>query len=87
MTLKTWSLIIGVVIFCIGIKCLPVGFGANPKRDLSIFNNFADLDAFAHTGIILLGVGLLIIVFTLLTPIVVRSVRHLFGRPTKRKAL
>jgi hypothetical protein len=59
--LKTALRIGGVLVFAIGLMCLPIGYGISPKRDLSPFNNLADLGAFIQTGLILIAVGLLLI--------------------------
>ena len=40
-----------------GVLCLPVGYGVNPRRDLSVFNNLADMGMFVTAGLTLLGVG------------------------------
>jgi len=81
LTLKTWALICGIVLCCLGIKCLPVGFGANPKRDLNIFNNYADGGAFAHTGLVLICAGLLIISLSLVFSSLARAIRRfIIGR-------
>jgi hypothetical protein len=38
---------------------LPVGYRVSPKRDLSAFDNFADIWAFFEFGLILIGIGLI----------------------------
>jgi len=48
----------GVVLFLLGIICLPAGYGLSPKRNLSAFNNLADLGAFIKMGLVLMGIGL-----------------------------
>jgi len=37
--------------------CLPVGYGINPKRDLSAFSNVADMGMFIAMGLTLLAIG------------------------------
>ena len=76
LTPKSWFLIVGVVLCCLGFMCLPLGYGANPKRDLNLFSNFADLGAFIQTGFLLLGAGLLVFTLTLL----ISGLSHLFRR-------
>jgi hypothetical protein len=76
LTPKSWFLIIGVVLCCLGFMCLPAGYGANPKRDLSLFSNFADLGAFLQAGIVLLGAGLIVIGLTLLGSAIARLIRR-----------
>jgi hypothetical protein len=49
----------GMVVFLFGLMCLPVGYGNKPNRDLSAFNNFADLGAFIKLGLILMGIGVI----------------------------
>jgi multisubunit Na+/H+ antiporter MnhB subunit len=51
----------GVVITAIGVCFLPFGFGNNPKRDHSVFHNLADLGAFIQTGLVLVGLGLILL--------------------------
>jgi hypothetical protein len=34
LTLKTCFVILGIVLFFLGFMCIPVGYGASPKRDL-----------------------------------------------------
>lgn len=76
LSLKNWALIIGTVLCALGIKCLPVGFGANPKRDLNLFSNYADGGAFIDTGVALLLAGLLIIVLSLAFSSLGRAIRR-----------
>ncbi|MDB5439003.1 MAG: hypothetical protein JWM33_1430 [Caulobacteraceae bacterium] len=59
--------------------CFPIGYGSNPKRDASLFNNFADAGSFIHTGAVLFGAGVLVITVTLLIhafAFVIRRVTH-----------
>ena len=64
LTLKDWFSIIGFVLFGLGFMCLPIGYGASSKRDLSLFENFADMWAFMKTGVVLICAGLLVIILT-----------------------
>ena len=59
--LKTVLRIGGIVVAGIGGMCLPIGFGDNPKRDLSLFNNLADLGAFVQIGLLLIALGLVVL--------------------------
>ena len=36
---------------------MPLGYGINPKRDLSLFHNLADLPAFLMWAVGFVGVG------------------------------
>jgi len=49
--------IAGVASAAIGLTCFPVGYGINPKRDLSIFDNLADMGMFVTLGLILIAAG------------------------------
>jgi len=60
MTLRDYLRIAGVIVFLIGIMCLPIGYGANPKRDLSLFFNLADTGYFLSISMTLIPVGVLI---------------------------
>ena len=87
LTVKNWFLIVGVVLCSLGFMCFPIGYGASPKRDTSLFNNFADLGAFIHTGIALFCAGLLVIALTLLISSLVHGIRRLTSSPPKKKLL
>ena len=45
--------------FSLGFMCLPIGYGASPKRDLSLFFNFADMGFFLTIALALIPAGLL----------------------------
>ena len=77
LTIKNWALIAGILLCALGVECLPSGLGANPKRDLSLFQNYADLGAFTGTGVLLIGAGVLVILMTVLFPWIVRGLRVL----------
>ena len=87
LPIKTWFLIVGGVLCCLGFMCIPVGFGFSPKRNTSLFNNYADLGAFIQTGIVLFCAGVLVIALTLLIPSLVHVIRRLTTPPTKKKLL
>jgi CubicO group peptidase (beta-lactamase class C family) len=82
--LKTWFLMTGIVLCCLGFICLPVGYGANPARDLSLFHNFADLGFFIPTGIMLFCAGLVVIILTFVVPIIFRCIRRLAAEETNK---
>jgi hypothetical protein len=65
---RTVVQIIGVTTMLVGGGALPVGWGASPKRDLSAFNNAADLGAFVKPGVVLIGAGLLVLLVSFLLP-------------------
>jgi hypothetical protein len=52
----------GVVLIVAGLGCFPLGRGVNPVRDLSVFENLADLDLFWKMGFALVGVGIAFLV-------------------------
>jgi len=60
--------IAGVVSIAGGALCLPVGYGINPKRDLSVFSNLADTSIFVTLGLVLLAVGMLLFLGSWLLP-------------------
>jgi hypothetical protein len=60
--------IIGYALLLIGGGALPVGFGVSPKRDLSAFENAADLGAFVKPGIVLIGTGVAVLVLSYFLP-------------------
>jgi hypothetical protein len=47
----------GAAIAAFGLVCLPVGYGVNPKRGLSVFNNLADTGIFVTAGLVLIATG------------------------------
>lgn len=46
--------IAGAAVAALGVLCLPVGFGVNPKRDLSAFFNLADMGIFLKAALVLI---------------------------------
>ena len=58
----------GVILCVVGFLCLPVGLGASPKRDTSLFFNFADLGLYLKVALILMPVGLVVILLSFLLP-------------------
>jgi hypothetical protein len=59
MTLRDYLRIAGVIMFSLGFMCLPIGYGASPKRDLSLFFNFADMGFFLSIALALISAGIL----------------------------
>ena len=60
--------IVGVASAASGLVCLPVGYGINPKRDLSVFSNLADTGMFVTLGLILIAVGAILLAGSWLLP-------------------
>ena len=67
-TTKEWVQTIGIVLTASGIMRFPVAIGVSPKRDTSLFYNFADLGAFWMAGIVLFGVGALVVLISVVIP-------------------
>jgi heme/copper-type cytochrome/quinol oxidase subunit 1 len=53
---------VGIVLFLLGVMCMPVGYGVNPRRDQSVFHNLADMNAFVVWGAALGACGLVLLV-------------------------
>ena len=68
MTTKEWIQSTGVVLVAVGFGCFPLGYGVSPKRDTSLFNNFADLGAFVKYGLTLLTLGATMMLLSFLMP-------------------
>ncbi len=68
MNIREYIKTAAIVLLAIGILCLPIGFGANPKRDTSAFYNFADLGIFLKIGLTLLAIGLFILLVIAFIP-------------------
>jgi hypothetical protein len=66
--LKTWIRGIGIVAVLVGVLSFPVRIGINPERDTSIFHNFADLGLIVEYAFVPIGVGIVLIVVSLLIP-------------------
>lgn len=60
--------IAGIILFGIGFLCLPVGWGASPKRDTSLFFNFADLGLYLRVALILMSSGIGTVILSFLLP-------------------
>lgn len=65
---KFFLRIAGFVSFALGITCLPLGYGINPKRDLSAFNNLADTGVLVTLGLILMAIGAVLLLGSWLLP-------------------
>lgn len=68
MTAKEWVETVGFVLIACGLMCFPIGMGVSPKRDTSLFNNFADLGVFWKAGSILFAVGVLVLLISAIIP-------------------
>ncbi len=68
MSLKQWFRVVGWLVLFFGGMFFPVGFGVNPKRDLSVFYNLADLGVFWKIGFVLLCMGLFLLLISRLLP-------------------
>jgi hypothetical protein len=68
MGFKEWGRLLGVLLVCAGVLCLPIGFGVSPRQDLSFFHNLADLNIFFKTGAALVAIGSLVLVASLFLP-------------------
>jgi len=68
MTAKEWVRAVGIVLFALGVMCFPIGFGVSPKRDLSLFFNFADVGAFWKAGVVLVAIGVLVLIVSAIIP-------------------
>lgn len=58
----------GVCCVVVGFWCLPLGYGINPERDQSVFNNLADMQAFVRVGLILMVAGAIALAGSRLLP-------------------
>jgi len=54
---KSYCRLAGWLLVCLGVMFMPLGYGINPKRDLSLFHNLADLPAFLMWAVGFVGVG------------------------------
>jgi hypothetical protein len=52
----------GVILSILGVMCVPIGIGVNPKRDQSVFYNLADLGAFTWPAAALISIGVIAMV-------------------------
>lgn len=47
----------GWLVLSLGLSSLPVGYGASPARDLSLFKNLADAGVFIKAAVAFIAVG------------------------------
>jgi hypothetical protein len=57
-----------MLVLLLGGMFIPIGHGVSPKRDLSVFNNLADMGAFLTWAVALIGIGIVLIVVAVLLP-------------------
>jgi hypothetical protein len=60
--------ILGVAPAVLGLTCLPVAYGINPKRDLSVFSNLADTGMFVTAGFVLIAIGATLVLASWMLP-------------------
>ncbi len=71
MTMEQAKLLLrigGAASLAAGVLCLPVGYGVNPKRDLSAFSNLADMGIFVTSGLIMVAIGAVLLLGSWLLP-------------------
>jgi hypothetical protein len=66
--LKARIRLAGILVLLLGGMFIPIGHGVSPKRDLSAFNNLADMGAFLTWAVALIGIGIVLIVVAVLLP-------------------
>ena len=66
--LKLFVRFTGMALLILGVICMPVGFGVNPKRDQSAFHNLADIRAFLLWGFLLAGSGVILLIVAAILP-------------------
>lgn len=60
--------IAGVAVTAVGVLCVPVAFGVNPKRDLSAFFNLADMGMFLKAALVLIPLGSIVFALGYMLP-------------------
>jgi multisubunit Na+/H+ antiporter MnhB subunit len=60
--------IAGAAVAAVGVLCLPMGFGVNPKRDLSAFFNLADTGIFVKAALVLIAIGFIVLAVGYMLP-------------------
>jgi hypothetical protein len=60
--------IFGVASAVSGLACFPVGYGMNPVRDVSVFENLADTGMLISLGLALMAVGAIMLALSWLLP-------------------
>ena len=67
-TFRVFARVSGIIFLCVGLICLPIGFGDNAKRDTSLFFNLADLGGYIQDAMILIPAGILVILLSYRLP-------------------
>jgi hypothetical protein len=67
-TARDLARVLGFVLLGFGFLCLPVGIGASPKRDTSVFFNVADMGLYLKVALILMPLGLVVIIVSFFLP-------------------
>ena len=60
--------IVGIASTMVGVVCFPAGFGLDPRRDSSAFNNLADTGMFVTLGLVLIAAGVVTFAASWLLP-------------------
>jgi hypothetical protein len=60
--------IAGIAVTAVGVLYLPVGFGVNPKRDLSAFLNLTDMGLFLKAALVLIPLGAIVFAVSYVLP-------------------
>jgi hypothetical protein len=63
-----WIRVAGIVIFALGVLCMPLGPGVSPISDLSVFTNLADAGLFIKVGLVVCAVGVVLFFLSFLLP-------------------
>jgi len=59
---------LGWLLVILGVVFMPLGYGVSPKRDLSFFNDLADLPAFVPWAFGFLALGVVTLIAAYLIP-------------------
>jgi hypothetical protein len=57
---KDWVRLVGFIFIMLGLVCLPMPIGANPKADQSAFRQVASHGSFLYAALPLMAVGSII---------------------------
>jgi hypothetical protein len=66
--LREFLQVAGMFALILGIICVPIGWGVNPKRDQSVFFNLADIGAFLRWAVVGIASGLILLLVSALLP-------------------
>jgi hypothetical protein len=66
MRFRDYIRVAGFLILMFGVLCLPTWYEGSPKRDTSVFNNFADMGFFLTTALVLIPIGIIVLVLSYL---------------------